>query len=961
MTPYAWDGDDPMADTFYCQIPYSPDDVLQKSTAYAINSTDEGSIGRYENVARQYLSGRAPVLITAALRGPFDAASGFVNPWLTSEAPKPTTFTQRLTAASLLRKTSSPAICEPATSPPPEQTQTTESSCHLPSPESLYAEPHPYLENDEVARVEQWRDTVQSNAPTREEFWSSKTQSSTKRAREDSSWLKRRVEKRPRTVEPEPKLSSPVSIADNRREKEAAASPLATPMTSNGRPTPLQVASQSRNELDTEPKAPTLPRSSQNPKPRSSQRVSQPASPRLPSTSRSGMMRRSTPLDNSTQLAGIGSLPKEGRPSKSSRTTTKKTPPSHSAVARRSSLAVEPKDSPLSMSSDHSRSETSLGQSNDEDALKIDEDIFDADEHPTTLVESDQASEGQEAKQHSLPEEDRVLQEIAPNAAPSGGEAGTKNAALVEDDAALGADLAHKVILSQKAEWKGSLRAEGGPRRLPPAAIVVEPVEPSRGEDEPATAASVSEVGNLSVDNSASSSSSPTDLASPTLVEEGEDQNMSGVAQPPEHLPTKLILPEAEVDDVPGPAQDPEHQEPSTPSLPEAMSCPPRSKTDAATLQAESPAGRSDACPTPHATSHAAYTLPNASISLPSIQKERAVVEVQSPWMKDPIKNVVDHACTEQSPTHLTATEDQKTQSFVVPPEAQSPWMDQPASQPQGVKNAFFSPYSSPQLPPTAQNAPQEAQAPAQTEHFAVESDMSNTDFSIRSFSSFMSPRAKPRSILPFNDHLPHTPSLLAAATENPWQTDSGRKKRVSWAPLPGEADNDVDSPARTPGLKRAASPPPAAPIPDELEGAQVFKRHFATVKSRTNPIRQRLLPSASQLSQRSPETDAMARAFVAASESPLMSSAARAGVEGSKGVLAGERYGDAGGAVGEGMEGDADEVDDVADVLANLDDFLTSWDDETDLKQARAAGRDSCGGSATRRSSRFDLEIGGW
>lgn len=282
--------------------------------------------------------------------------------------------------------------------------------------------------------------------------------------------------------------------------------------------------------------------------------------------------------------------------------------------------------------------------------------------------------------------------------------------------------------------------------------------------------------------------------------------------------------------------------------------------------------------------------------------------------------------------------------------------MNRPATQPRVVDDTFSSSYPSPQLPPPSEETQEEPRATEAAERSTLSDDVSNADFSIRSFSSFMSPKPNRRPNTRKSDsYLPRTPSLLAAATENPWETASKSKKRVSWAPLPREAS----SPAPPSSFNRT-SPPPAEPIPDDVEeDSGVFGSHFVAVKRRTDPVRQRLLPPPSQLSQRSPETDAMAAAFVTAESSngssPVKTLERSEERDESRDVPAEE--GD-----GEGDRGEAEgPVDDVDDVLANLNEFLTTWDVETDLQRARDESRVSHGESNAGFRGIVDMEVGGW
>ncbi|KEZ46231.1 hypothetical protein SAPIO_CDS1121 [Scedosporium apiospermum] len=329
--------------------------------------------------------------------------------------------------------------------------------------------------------------------------------------------------------------------------------------------------------------------------------------------------------------------------------------------------------------------------------------------------------------------------------------------------------------------------------------------------------------------------------------------------------------------------------------------------------------------------------------------------EDQSPWMEEPDRPVVEETNQERGASgsegtvaratpDLLETREEQSQSIIIPEEAQSPWTKDP-SQRVEVNNAVVE-HSSPQLPETA---PRDVQVEAASD--PVEnapnppSDVSNANFSIRSFSSFMTPPAKPRfaNVPGFDGRLPQTPILLDAALDNPWQSNSHpKKKRVSWAPLPHEETPDAresNPPPSSHSRFSRASPPPAEPIPDEVEGdGEAFRKHFVLVKRRADPLRQRLLPSASQQTQRSPQTDAMAQAFLTADH-----------VVPQAGQLKGDK---------ENVE--QEPVDDVDAVLGNLNEFLDTWDLDADLERSRTSlGSHDAGAAANRML--LDPEIGGW
>ncbi|KXX82558.1 hypothetical protein MMYC01_201216 [Madurella mycetomatis] len=243
--------------------------------------------------------------------------------------------------------------------------------------------------------------------------------------------------------------------------------------------------------------------------------------------------------------------------------------------------------------------------------------------------------------------------------------------------------------------------------------------------------------------------------------------------------------------------------------------------------------------------------------------------------------------------------------------------------------------------------------------------------FPVRSFRDFMTPSpqrpAKKRRLsTDAASHLPSTQALINAAISNPWAkpfaSKPRRQKRVSWAPLPDEAEpgtpevnisiTAANSPCsaelstsstnviRTRTLTqtlRAGSPPPSILATSRLptDANQKFAKHFAAVANRrwhgsgggvavrkTPGLQKgRLLPSESQQVCPSPAVDAMAEAFLqadahhpnegrrASCSSP--SSALRAGDEGEAGVTAVQVQAFTGMEIMENGSGNGDDDDD--------------------------------------------------
>lgn len=191
-------------DTIYCEATCDPEDVLYEGSDDENYDTPMSRKLRIEAAGQRFLDGRTPVLLTALLRGPFDAkSSDWVNPWRSKHRTAGNATIIRTSpgklkrSANVRRNVSIPETVQPASD---------SLECHLPSPESLNqtseTETHPYLEEDELAKVREWRDAVDAEKKPKDEFWASTPQGSLserKRKAKGSSWLKHLANKRQRT------------------------------------------------------------------------------------------------------------------------------------------------------------------------------------------------------------------------------------------------------------------------------------------------------------------------------------------------------------------------------------------------------------------------------------------------------------------------------------------------------------------------------------------------------------------------------------------------------------------------------------------------------------------------------------------------------------------------------------------------------------------------------------------
>lgn len=216
-------------DTIYCEATCAPEDVLYEGSDDEDYDNPISRKLRYEEAGQRYLDGKTPFLITASLKGPFDSKSGrWVNPWRSKHRTSGTSQGVRTSPGKLLRSAQvkrNVSIPETVLTAPGDNLE-----CHLPSPESLkqasVAGGHAYLEEDELAKVQEWREAIEPGDATRDRFWTSTPQSTLsarKRKAKGSSWLKHLATKRRRTDimesgsvnTPVPQRAHPINIVDD--------------------------------------------------------------------------------------------------------------------------------------------------------------------------------------------------------------------------------------------------------------------------------------------------------------------------------------------------------------------------------------------------------------------------------------------------------------------------------------------------------------------------------------------------------------------------------------------------------------------------------------------------------------------------------------------------------------------------------------------------------------------------
>ena len=155
-------------DTIYCEAACPAEEVFYEGSEDDDYDSPTTRRLRYEAAGQRFLDGGIPLILSATLKGPFDKASGWVNPWRSRR-----NNSGRISASSRGSKvtTSGKENRHPQTRLPDTQDSL---QCHLPSPESLKQEslePHPFLEDGDVARVHDWRSTVQPMDATKDVSW----------------------------------------------------------------------------------------------------------------------------------------------------------------------------------------------------------------------------------------------------------------------------------------------------------------------------------------------------------------------------------------------------------------------------------------------------------------------------------------------------------------------------------------------------------------------------------------------------------------------------------------------------------------------------------------------------------------------------------------------------------------------------------------------------------------------
>ncbi|KAF6825425.1 protamine p1 [Colletotrichum plurivorum] len=965
-----------LKDEPFCEVPNDEDEVLcAGSDDERYESPDERRL-RYEEAALSYLTGHMPVLLTSVLRGPFEGpdANGWVNPWRSKrDAAQATPAIAEITTLSRT---------------PEVEVRDTDSttSCHLPSPRSLDQvgiTPHPYMEDDELERVHAWRNAAESARKTDDDPTvllstemsqssaesQSQSQSQKKRRSIGSEWLQRKDNKRRRAED--------IAVED--------ASIVAQPQTQHFlRSQPQSQGTQSQAVAGSG--AQSL-RSSQSQK-LSSQRVSKRSSQTVPTRSSQRLSSKTPAPPASTSedevpapLSTPIQTPQSARRSRVAAKATAKeehisadedtdikladsevkvkpefeTQEDESFLfrARPRSRGIEAlpdlshlQEDSFSLSSSSSFASESEDSAQAEDAaLDLDGDTFLADDTKETSPESNEEHKGQVVE---------VLEKVVSREPKSKGLVLQLAADLAADITMGSVDTTEPVKPVAQQDENDIVDRQCQDEEMNEAVVsasqdvtIVEQAAAQGEEDEEP----------LKNPEPAILPNDTQDAGPPgNPMEQGETHTDSAAQMPIPQSPWSKsdVLP---VDRTRPISEAVDEQESSiTAETPAAqhtyhMETPNNCHNNIRTTP--TPNTTLPFTPTPVADANEATHqpvgvsfAPSGSRSEPSRPESPAVpASQQSPWKTD--------TQTMAPVPQMQAIHEESNDSFVGPSQ-QSPWTVSPEKMRQAAQEVLLSKLFNAHVPATPSplvsspaqpyaatpgNPIEALETPlaAKTAAPAIETPMAETPrpttpepiFSIKRFAQFMSPSPeKPRRLSNkarlSGGHLPSTQNLLAATTTNPWDSSPRPAKRVRWAPLPHEVednDNEDDSGPHTPVAARAASPPPEFAVADLPTGdTDQFQKHFQAV-SRKRKIRHHLLPSASQQILESPAPMAMAEAFVAADSfaskapiAPMAPNGSRTAVESST----------------------QDDTDDVDDVLRNLNEFIDMVDLEADLARAK-------------------------
>lgn len=242
-TPFHQLSDEPL----YCEAVHNKDD----DDFYSGSEDDhyEGPLHRrlhIEKRAVDFLSGNVPILLCAALRGPFDKKQ-WNNPWRSTRA-----------ASHAEPAKAQPSRSRSTVAPEEDLPDTQGTSLYpLPSPEITNppsARKNPYMDEQGYSRVKTWTEAVKSTSVSKDSFWQSQQDEDdsnppARKRSADSTWLHKRDRKKRRSVNPRNSTpdDSPSRVAARAKGSQARHPPHVSQIAAQ----PLRDSSPREDELAT--------------------------------------------------------------------------------------------------------------------------------------------------------------------------------------------------------------------------------------------------------------------------------------------------------------------------------------------------------------------------------------------------------------------------------------------------------------------------------------------------------------------------------------------------------------------------------------------------------------------------------------------------------------------------------------------------------------------------------------
>ncbi|KAK7457492.1 protamine P1 [Colletotrichum acutatum] len=928
--------DEPM----YCEAPHDESDILCASSDHEDLESLKERRRRYEEAATRFLQGHTPRLLSTVLRGPFEGpdAKGWVNPWQSRRKPTLAATPPPPPPAAVVK-----TITEVEETIVEEVDVEDAVSCHLPSPRSLdqpNLSQHPFMETHELERVKAWRNTTESVSDTQEFAWSleasfSQPQSHTQRKRRStgSEWLKRQDTKRRKADDTNIAWEDSAAtqrdgarLSQNVMQKQVDATMKAETASLESSQINPQTPRKALNSSASRPHQQQLSQISNKHASTAQDEIPAPLSTPIqtPQSNRKAVVN----TGNDAPPSSVVTVVKEEERSEFETQQDE----SFLFRARPRNHALNPlNSSPLKRMSFGQVSSAASTFSSESDSQGDVQDL----EGDTCMADDTKATSpgsSEEDGDHHSPEKD----------AAQGRESGDFISEPRRSDIALNA-METDVCPTKTTDGEVLEMAENLVEHLPAETAATAGIADLASSQEPtivAIAASQEQADNLPLKEASPVPQPPTPEIRATSPKEPASQTSSSFAgilpnlfpQSPWSKLSQFLIPR-----TPRPPSNTDQNHQMTGANSSTVEGSSASQTPAIPLIAsavETVVSVVSVAGTPERiVERPSARTTDRLVDAASLHNSPAVpASQQSPWNMD--VPVIAPPQQQQQPRDSDA-------ASIIDPSCQSPWTASPTKMRQAAQEALMSkffnvaePASPSPLAPTVNMIPVGPSVTTEQPNTADTSEPVSPEpiFSIKSFANFLSPSPeKPRRRLNkarlSGGHLPSTQNLVAATTNNPWESVKKSAKRVRWALLPNEAEGEEYAEGQdphTPTMQRAASPPPETAVADLPTGEDdQYKKHFQAVSLRKK-LHHHLLPSASQQVLQSPGPMAMAEAFVSADSfrAPPASVATM--------------HVDDAPLVQDNAETQESAVDDVDDILRNLNEFIEMVDVEADLARAK-------------------------